>query len=132
MVSFLSLAPDREVTNRQGPAELQQPTLAQKVGRLGLAHEVDIEIGRHRQRHRPQPSEQQQVEAEIDHGHQGRPRDRAARPEVASVRRLTQANRRVVEMRDFDLGWRVREVLGDPFVQFRDGHRRHDALPLSR
>ena len=32
-----ALAPDREIADRQGTAELHQPALAQKVGGLGLA-----------------------------------------------------------------------------------------------
>ena len=50
---LLALVPDREVADRQRLAELQQPPLAHQMARLGLAHEVDVEIGGDRHRHRP-------------------------------------------------------------------------------
>ena len=79
-----AIAPDREIADCQAPAEFQQPALAQQIDGVGLAHEVDVEIGRNGVRHRAQPAKQQQIEAEIGHRHQGRASDGAARAKVAS------------------------------------------------
>ena len=73
-----AVAPDREVADRERAAELHQPALPNEVGGLGLAHEVDVEVGGHRGGDRPQTAHDQQIERKIGQPDQGRARDRAA------------------------------------------------------
>jgi hypothetical protein len=89
---------------------VKSPTAS--VGGLGLAHEVDVEVGRHRRRDRPQPAHDQQIEAEVGQPDQGRARDRAAWPQMLFLGRQADTDRGVVEMLDpeVEMG-RLREVL---------------------
>ena len=107
-----AVAPDGEVADRQRAAELHQPALAYKVGGLGLAHEVDVEVGRHRRGDRPQPAHDQQVERKIGQPDQGRARDRAAGPQMLLLGRQAHTDGGVVEMLDpeVEMGG-LREVL---------------------
>src|SRR5216684_5163324 len=66
----LALAPDREVAHGERAAELHQPSLPDQVGRLGLAHEIDVEVGRDGLRHRTKPAQEQEIEAQIHQPHQ--------------------------------------------------------------
>lgn len=76
---FLAFRADNDVPHHQALAELKEPSLRQKVARLGFAKKIDVQIGRHRQRLPADGGQDGDVHRKIGQRHQCCAGDGAAR-----------------------------------------------------
>ena len=82
---FVTLAVDRDLSDRQTLAELQNPRLTKHVRLIGPAQEVDAEIGGDRQADRSDRAQQGDIHADVGEQELGRPGDCPAWTQEALV-----------------------------------------------
>ena len=82
---LIALRMDSDIADRQSLADFDQRAIGNQSARLWFIEEIDRKIGGDRKRHRPHRGQNRHIKRQIGQGHHGRPRKRAAGPQLAVV-----------------------------------------------
>ena len=132
---FVTVRPYCDLTHRKPLAEFEQPALGHEIAGVGLAQEIDVQIGGDGERHRPDRGEQGHLHRNIGERHHGWAGDRPAGPHEPWLIGLSHAPAAMPDRLDREPASRVkrlRKILREePFERLDIHHRLGHPIPLA-